>query len=244
MDALKLKIICETLAKLPKLKNVDFSNCSLKDDCGPSFCYLLQHNCHIESLELKGNHLGPEACKALAYGIQNYKGCLQYLGLARNSILPDGILALGGGINPENTKYVQVKKLDLTGCDLLPEAAFHVVQIVGFHDKLTHYWLGAVTLGEKIGDYLISYLIDNRSIVVLEIRGCGKILQITKYSLKLNYQFCYVLGLTEKQEKNIRLLLDRNRFYSENPCMNKEYFTDDDAIIIDEWIKRLKYTLY
>lgn len=51
----------------------------------------------------------------------------------------------------------------------------------------------------------------------------------------------YFAGLTENQERKIKILLERNQFLNEKPLIDKEFVTEADAEEIDEWIQLVKY---
>ena len=63
-------------------------------------------------------------------------------------------------------------------------------------------------------------------------------------NLAENYEFdsfdCRNCGFTDVQVFNINLLLQRNKFYKDNPILKKDHFTFEDEIALDRWCSRLK----
>lgn len=48
------------------------------------------------------------------------------------------------------------------------------------------------------------------------------------------------VGFTEVQERKIRIIIERNIYYKENPFLLKNYFSKKDTAEVDEKIKVVK----
>ena len=117
-----------------------------------------------------------------------------------------------------------------------------MLQIISFHKPLQEYNISNIPLGVEGGDKLIEILEDSYHLIQLECRSCGQYKFINIYNIDSLYILLTLhVDISEKQNVCIRILLERNNFYYKNPCMNKNYFTNEDTAIIDEWIKRIKY---
>lgn len=81
------KILLLTCIDLP-LVTLELSNCHLGDDGGKVIGNFLMNNsaAKLKRLELKGNNLGEIGCQAIGYGLERFKGQLDYIGseLTRN----------------------------------------------------------------------------------------------------------------------------------------------------------------
>lgn len=137
-------------------------------------------------------------------------------GLAKNPLKEGGVLGIGAGF----TGTRNVNRLDFSKCDVGgPNGAYRVAQIIGFHKTLEEMDMSNLPLGEIGGNKLLEVLEENLSVQQLDVRGCG---------------------LTEVQELNVRILVKRNQYYKQNPCLLKDYITEEDSERIDQWMNRVK----
>ena len=49
-----------------------------------------------------------------------------------------------------------------------------------------------------------------------------------------------ITDLTNNHLLKIKVILERNKYYKDNPLMKKTEFTEDDELEIDKWLKRVK----
>ena len=49
-----------------------------------------------------------------------------------------------------------------------------------------------------------------------------------------------ITDLTNNHLLKIKVILERNKYYKDNPLMKKAKFTEDDELKIDKWLKRVK----
>ena len=49
-----------------------------------------------------------------------------------------------------------------------------------------------------------------------------------------------ITDLTNSHLLKIKIILERNKYYKNNPLMKKAEFTEDDELEIDKWLKRVK----
>lgn len=198
------------------LSHFDFSNCSLTGDSAISLGFFIAKSGTLKHIELQGNLLDVQGIRCIAYGLQKTASTDMYLGLSRNPMGNDGITELGAGL----CKGKNVSELNISGVDVQNEGAYRVAHIVQLGSSLKKINISCIKFSENAGDALVAAMKDNRSILDLECRGCD---------------------LTEKQEFNLGLLVQRNQFYAKNPCMKKETFTKEDEREIEAWFKRVKY---
>lgn len=153
-----------------RLEKLELSTCHLEDLSGKSIGYYLQE-CPgtLKELELKGNYITGSGLQAIGFGIQEYLGELEYIGLAGNPIGENGIVALGSGICEKE----QVKRIDISRCDIRGEGSYRIVQMIGFHERLEWMNMAAVHIGELIGENLVKAVKGHWNLLYLEVRGCG-----------------------------------------------------------------------
>lgn len=212
LDERKMTIIMKQLATL-EIKSIDFSFCQLNNKCCLSISDFLLQNSTIESIELQGNFIGPEGCQSLGYAFKYCKGSIVYLGLSRNPILEKGILAIGGGLVGTN----QIRHLNLAACDLENESgALYACQIIGVHLSLEKYNISNIQLNEYAIDKMLEGLQKNTTLCELDVRSCG---------------------LTLEQELNFNILIKRNLYYKEYPCLNRKHIHEKN---MDEILKFLQ----
>lgn len=201
------------------LKKLEFSYCYLGNDSCSSIAYFLTINSSLKNLELKGNCFGPDGMEALSYGLKLFKGNMSYLGLSQNSILEEGVMKFCAGIVDRTDVY----KLDFSGCNIgSVSGAYRIIEIIKLHDSLEELNLSNIYLGESVGAKMIEFVKDRFNLLKLEVRSCE---------------------LSENQETKIRIILERNLYFKENPRGQKDAFTKEDADEIDEWMKRTKLVL-
>lgn len=170
LDDRKLKtLIRRGLVNCSLLNHLDLSYCRLTDDSGSSIGYFLTKNNMLQRLELRGNEIGSIGCQGIGYGLQQFKGSLEYLGLAGNPISEQGVLNIGAGF----CQTEHVRQLDFSQCDVDENGAYRMAQIIGFHLPLTGIDLSCVPLGENGGEKLLANLMKHKTILCIECRGCG-----------------------------------------------------------------------
>lgn len=64
--------------------------------------------------------------------------------------------------------------------------------------------------------------------------------QIGNFEFILKVKFMFEKGLTENQERQIKILLERNQFLQDAPLLDKDFITEADAEEIDEWINTVR----
>lgn len=96
---------------------------------------------------------------------------------------------------------------------------FQIAHIIQLKAKLTHLDISCIYFTKKAGDTLLAAVRDNSELLQLECRECS---------------------FTESQEMWLRLLIERNNFYLNNPCMVKDTFSKEDEIEIEKWLMRVK----
>lgn len=171
LDDRKCKILIRGLLETP-LDTLDLSNCHLGNDAGKALAYFLMNNttCALKSLELKSNRIGPVGWQAIGFGVQNYAGRLEYLGMSGNPVGEAGVVALGGGI----CDLEQIERLDLMRAEIAGEGVFRLVQLVGFHKRLRWLDLSTVWFGKRLGDLLVQALQDQWELEHLAVWHCGE----------------------------------------------------------------------
>lgn len=199
-----------------QLVHIDFSNCTLSGDSAISLGFFIAKSSTLKHIELQGNLLDEQGARCIAYGLQKTVSTEMYLGLARNPIGNNGIKELGAGL----VKGKNVTELNISGVDVQAEGSYRVAHIIKLGLSIKKLDISCIKFSENGGKALVDAMQENRTIIELECRGCD---------------------LTEKQEFELRLLVQRNRFYIENPCMEKETFTKKDEQEIDAWFRRIKY---
>lgn len=216
LDDRKMKILVRGFLNCP-LESIDMSHCRLGNGAGKALGYFLMNNSGtLKSIELADNRLITSiGWQAIGFGLQSYVGELEYLGMAGNAVGEGGIVAIGGGI----CDLEQIRRLDISRIELGGEASFRIVQMVGFHKRLEWLDMSAVWLGASLGEKLIEAVTEHWGLKHLAVGHCG---------------------LTENQQRKLRLLVERNVFYAANPCIRKAKFTEDDVEKIDEWIVKIK----
>lgn len=216
LDDRKCKILVRGLLNCP-LRRLDLRNCQLGNDAAKAIAYLLMHNVHasLSELELRSNRIGPPGWQAIGYGIQHYAGELEYLGAGNNPVGEEGVVAIGGAI----LDAPQVWRLDLARADVAGDGPLRLMQIVGFHRRLRWLDVSSMCWGRKLGDRLIHAVLQHWELEHLAVWNCG---------------------FTDEQESKLRILIERNVFYRENPCMRRDVITPEDAAVIDEWAVQIK----
>lgn len=171
LDDRKCKILIRGLLDSP-VCSLDFSNCHLGNDAGKALAYFLMHNTKaaLKSLELRSNHIGPLGWQAIGFGVQNFVGRLEFLGMAGNPVGEAGVVAVGGGI----CDLEQIERLDLMRAEISGEGAFRLVQLVGFHKRLRWLDVSTVWLGKRLGGLLVEALHDQWELVHLAVWHCGE----------------------------------------------------------------------
>ncbi|XP_053687254.1 uncharacterized protein LOC128736789 [Sabethes cyaneus] len=169
MSPEKLKALLEQLA-LVKLKTLELSYCYLQEETGILLGrYISKCPGTLKSINLSGNFLDGNQIENFSYGINVYQGVLDKLDLSHNPIGEAGVLMLGGAI--KNTEHV--RELAVTGCELGPQGAFRVVQLLGFHRPLKVLHMNGTPLGKTGGKKLIEVLKQNWFVEVVNCKQCN-----------------------------------------------------------------------
>lgn len=214
-DSEKFKVITEGFKDLA-LEELEFYFCRLGDECSLTVFKILQTNKDLKRFNLSGNYFRIRVPKALAFGIQNFEGKLEYLDISRNPLKDEAITFLIRGI----IGVQQVKHLNVTGIGVTSEGAALLSEFVKEHQYLEKMDMVAVPVSESGGDRLIKCLKDNVNVVHLDYRGCG---------------------LNMNQEYQMEVLLRRNRYILANPYLRAEEKDNWTTEEIEAWINRVKW---
>ncbi|CAO1384860.1 unnamed protein product [Diamesa tonsa] len=210
--------ILNSLQAKQNLKHLELSCCVVSDDIGDQFREFFAVNKSLENLELKYSSLKSKACNGIGEGLMKFKGVLKYLGLAGNLIMEAGFLAIGAGCKNSS----QIQNLDVQGCNLGENGGFRIAQFIGFHDALTSI---------------------NASNIKFSAKGVNKLMESIDKNYNLDSLQCHDCNLTENHLLKIKVILERNKYYKDNPLMRKDEFTEDDELEIDKWLKRVKHPI-
>lgn len=169
LDDRKCKTLVSGLVSC-SLESLELSNCHLEDLSGKAIGFYLQ-NCPntLKSLELRDNYITGSGLLGIGFGIQEYTGELEYIGLAGNPIGESGLVALGSGF----CEREQVKRIDISRCDIRGEGPFRLIQMIGFHVRLESLQICCVHIGDQIGESLVAVLKGHWNLVHLGVHGCG-----------------------------------------------------------------------
>lgn len=207
LDGRKMTIILKNLKSLA-IKSIDFSFCQLDNTCCLSISDFLLQNSSVESIELQGNCIGPAGCQSLGYALKYYQGSIVYLGLSKNPILERGILAIGGGFLGTN----QIRHLNLAACDLENKSgALRACQIIGCHLSLEQYNISNIQLDKYAAEKMFEGFQINTTLCKLDVRCCG---------------------LTFEHELDVNILIKRNLYYKEYPCLNRKHIYEKNMFEI------------
>lgn len=169
LDDRKCKILVRGLVSC-HLEKLELSCCHLEDPAGKAIgFYLINCPNTLKLLELRDNYLSGSGLQGIGYGIQLYSGELDYIGLAGNPIGENGLVALGSGF----CLIEQIKRIDISRCDIKGEGPFRLVQMIGFHERLEWLNISAVHIGDQIGEILVSAVKYHWNLLYLDVRGCG-----------------------------------------------------------------------
>lgn len=169
-----------------QLEELELSACQLGDPSGKVLGFYLQH-CPITltKLELRDNYITGSGLQGIGFGIHEYKGELDYIGLAGNPIGETGVVALGSGF----CQLEQVKRIDVSRCDIKGEGPFRLIQMIGFHERLEWMNMNAISFGHTLGDRLVLILEAHWNLLYLDVRGCGMYNCIILYFFVFLYIF-------------------------------------------------------
>jgi hypothetical protein len=67
--------------------------------------------------------------------------------------------------------------------------------------------------------------------------------QIYRLSIFCCFRFHFGEGFSLDEMASIKVLLDRNKFFKDNPILRKETFTAEDEAEIEEYLRRTKHRL-
>lgn len=201
-------------------------DCSCLEKLELSFCQLqstkaigkfLSANNTLKALELRGNYLRGNEVVDLATAINQYKGHLCYLGLSQNPIQSNGLKCILSNILATTT---QVNDLDISGCQCDADDAPYIINFVQSHSILRSINLTAIPLMETNGEHLVKALREQCGILQLQCKACG---------------------LSEEQETNLTILLERNNYYEANPILRNNEVTPEQEMEIDLIMKQKVY---
>lgn len=196
------------------LRKLELSFCQLKST--KSIGDFLRINNTLQSLELRGNYLSGNEVVHLANAINQYKGNLSYLGLSQNPLQSIGIKCILS--NLLNTQ--QVDDLDISGCQVEADDVPHIINFVESHEILRSVNLTAIPLLETNGENLVKVLRERYRIVQLQYKSCG---------------------LSEEQEINLEIFLERNNYYEAHPILRNHEITPELEKEIDLIMKGKVY---
>lgn len=196
------------------LGKLELSFCQLKST--ESIGTFLRINTTLESLELRGNYLSGNEVVHLANAINEYKGHLRYLGLSQNPLQSIGLKCILS--NLLNTK--QVDDLDISGCQVEADDAPYIINFVESHGTLRSVNLTAIPLLETNGENLVKALREHYRVLQLQYKSCG---------------------LSEEQEMNLEILLERNNYYEAYPILRNHEITPEQEKEIDLIMKGKVY---
>lgn len=190
------------------LVKLELSFCQLTST--KSIAQFLTVNNTLKALELKGNYLSGNEVADLATAISQYNGHLYYLGLAYNPLQSIGLKCILRNL----LNSTQVNDLDISGCHFDANDVPFILNFVKSHEILHSINLTAIPLND-----------DN-----INGENLVKIVQEHCRILKLLHKSC---GLSEEQEMNLRILLERNNYYEANPIVrcNGEMTPEQEAEI-------------
>lgn len=170
------------------LEKLNLSYCSL--ECTKFLETFFRANKTLRILDLRGNHISGKHLHGLSEGIAAFNGHLEYLNLARNPIGGEGLAKLLEKMCTAN----HVAELDLTGCCLEDSDVEYALDILGKHKHLHSLKVTCNPICGKNSVRLLELMRDNFKITELDIRGCS---------------------LSESDERELKLLLERNKYYQE-----------------------------
>lgn len=78
------------------------------------------------------------------------------------------------------------------------------------------------------------------SCIAFSKRAGAALLTAMKESIEILELECRNCSLTDTQEVWLRLTVERNNFYHNNPCLVKDFFMKEDEVEIEKWLKRVK----
>lgn len=201
------------------------SDCSRLEKLELSFCQLtstkaigefLSVNNTLSALELRGNYLSGNEVADLADAINQYKGNLCYLGLAQNPLQSIGLQCILYSILDTE----QVNDLDISGVTHDADDVPYIMNFVASHAMLRAINLTAIPLMETNGETLVTVLRGNYGILRMPHKSCG---------------------LSEEQEMNLRILLDRNNYYDADPILHNNEISPEVEKEVDSVMKQKMY---
>lgn len=201
----KIESLMRGLSKCSCLEKLELSCCQLTstEAIGKFLC--ARHT--LKALELKGNYLSGNELVDLAKAINQYEGDLCFLSLSENPLQSIGLNLILN--NLLNTK--QVSELDISGCVFSADVIPNIINFVKSHEILRSINLTAIPLMQTNGENLVKVLRNHYGIIHLQHKSCG---------------------LSEMQEMNLRILLERNSYYEANPILlNNEIMPEQEKKI-------------
>lgn len=210
----KIESLMRGLSDCGSLEKLELSFCQLTST--KAIAEFLSVNNTLSALELKGNYLSGNQVADLAEAINQYKGNLCYLGLAQNPLQSIGLQCILYSIL--DTK--QVNDLDISGVTHNTDDVPYIMNFVASHVILRAVNLTAIPLMETHGETLVTVLRGHYGILRMPHKSCG---------------------LSEEQEINLRILLDRNNYYEENPILHNNEITPELEKEVDSIMKQKMY---
>lgn len=227
-DRDKIRFIIEPLIESLTLKILDFSFCEIGCgyvESGEVFKTFLSFNISLEHLQLRGNRFDLNFCESFAEGLKEFKGKLKFLGLSLNSILGNGLHLILQSIQVANN----VASLDISQCD-------------NFHTENKNQCFDELIKLIKMRGHTTKIDFHSNQIECEEIKIKNIVLALdSNFKIEeFNFEDC---GFSIDQLVKIKILLNRNQFYHDNPILKKDFFTEEDEVKIEKWLRRTKNSL-
>ncbi|XP_037954737.1 uncharacterized protein LOC119684711 [Teleopsis dalmanni] len=206
MNSKKLNILLKTLIVLQDLEVLDFGYDQLQDDC-LRLSDLLQFTKNVKSIELEGNYLGPNVMEKFGEALEDYKGVVEYVGLAANPLEDAGLHSFVSAIIGTE----QVSKLCLNGIEVSQSGISCCIadELLACHKPLQELDFKGVQIEWDTSEDIMRALVKNQKISNFDCRGCG---------LEFEIEF------------EIEVIMRRNKYIQNNPYIGNENETKESIL--------------
>jgi hypothetical protein len=240
-----ISVLLASIKNSKNLTNLTLSYCKIGkcSSSGEAFKHFLIENTSVERIELRDNKLTFDFCSKFSIGVGKHEKHFKYIGLSLNPIFNEGLeLILNSIASVDNVTELNISTCvgekrtlyDINGWVAIQK----IIQITKNLKTLDVSNNNAKSLNMK---KFLQKIKNNFAIEKIDVENCGKINSI------ISDNFIYLLfflDLSIKDQVDLSLLLSRNQYFRENPCLlNTQNLSSEEEVEIEKWLKRVRHPL-